>query len=33
MSRITIKSLKLTPAGALTSFIICDAYCYFVVRH
>ena len=30
LSRITIKSLKLTPEGALTSFVICDAYCYFV---
>ena len=28
--RITIKSFKLTLEGVLTSFVICDAYCYFV---
>jgi len=30
LSRITIKSFELTPEGALISFTICDAYCYFV---
>jgi len=30
LSRIIIESFELMPEGALTSFIICDAYCYFV---